>query len=44
MLFQVVNEKRQTAIHVGKEMDSQEMQELLRRITPFNFSKKSALS
>lgn len=29
MLFQVVNEKWQSAIHVGKEMDSQEMQELL---------------
>lgn len=25
MLFQVANEKWQTAIHVGKEMDSQEM-------------------
>ena len=45
MLFQLVNEKWRTAVPVGKEMDSQEMQELLGRGTPhFNFSKKTALS
>lgn len=46
ILFQVVNEKRQTAIPVGKEMDSQEMQELLGRrelLPPLNISKKYAL-